>query len=227
MPEVDWPINEEKNMQLLRSLIAVDESLGEVIKTLEEIGELENTVIIYGSDNGYFMGEHTYNDKRIAYENSIRVPMIIKYPKLISKNSVVKEQCLNIDLAPTILDLAGVKKPKYMQGDSMIKLISGKKDRYWRKSMLFEYYVDDAWPYAGPDQVAVRTNKYKLIDNFLNDDIDELYDLINDPGEMNNLINDDNYNLIEKDLREESKKLQKKYKYNPDRDWWLRKQIKK
>ena len=227
LPEVDWPINEEKNMQLLRSLIAVDESLGKVIKTLEEIGELENTVIIYGSDNGYFMGEHTYNDKRIAYENSIRVPMIIKYPKLISKNSVVKEQCLNIDLAPTILDLAGVKKPKYMQGDSMFKLISGKKDRYWRKSMLFEYYVDDAWPYAGPDQVAVRTNEYKLIDNFLNDDIDELYDLINDPGEMNNLINDDNYNLIEKDLREESKKLQKKYKYNPDRDWWLRKQIKK
>ena len=227
LPIVDWPINEEKNMQLLRSLIAVDESLGEVIKTLEEIGELENTVIIYGSDNGYFMGEHTFNDKRIAYENSIRVPMIIRYPKLISKNSVVKEQCLNIDLAPTILDLAGVKIPKYMQGDSMIKLISGKKDRYWRKSMFFEYYVDDAWPYAGPDQVAVRTNKYKLIDNFLNDDIDELYDLINDPGEMNNLINDDNYNLIEKDLREESKKLQIKYKYNPDRDWWLRKQIKK
>ena len=227
LPEITWPINKQKYMQLLRSLIAVDESLGQVIKTLDEMGELENTVIIYSSDNGYFMGEHTFLDKRLAYENSMRVPMIIRYPKLITKNSIVKEQCLNIDIAPTILDLAGVKKPSYMQGESMVKLISGKKDKSWRKSMLFEYYVDDAWPYAGPNQVAVRTNKYKLIDNFLEDDIDELYDLINDPGEMKNLINDDNYNNVEKELREESIKLQKKYKYNPDRDWWLRTQVRK
>jgi len=227
LPEITWPINKQKYMQLLRSLIAVDESLGQVIKTLDEMGELENTVIIYSSDNGYFMGEHTFLDKRLAYENSMRVPMIIRYPKLIAKNSIVKEQCLNIDIAPTILDLAGVKKPSYMQGESMVKLISGKKDKSWRKSMLFEYYVDDAWPYAGPNQVAVRTNKYKLIDNFLDDDIDELYDLVNDPGEMKNLINDDNYNTVEKELREESIKLQKKYKYNPDRDWWLRTQVRK
>ena len=227
LPEITWPINKNKYMQLLRSLIAVDESLGEVIKTLDEMGELENTVIIYSSDNGYFMGDHTFLDKRLAYENSMRVPMIIRYPKLIAKNSVIKEQCLNIDIAPTILDLAGVKKPTYMQGESMVKLISGKKDKSWRKSMLFEYYVDDAWPYAGPNQVAVRTNKYKLIDNFLEDDIDELYDLIKDPGEMKNLINDDNYNNIEKELREESIKLQKQYKYNPDRDWWLRTQVRK
>ena len=227
LPEITWPINKHKYMQLLRSLIAVDESLGKLIKTLEEIGELENTVIIYSSDNGYFMGEHTFIDKRLAYENSMRVPMIIRYPKLISKSSVVDEQCLNIDIAPTILDLAGVNKPSYMQGESMLKLISGKKDKSWRKSMLFEYYVDDAWPYAGPNQVAVRTNEYKLIDNFLEDDIDELYDLKNDPGEMTNLINDSSYDLVEKELREESIKLQKQYNYNPDRDWWLRTQIKK
>jgi N-acetylglucosamine-6-sulfatase len=227
LPEIIWPINEDKYMQLLESIIAVDESLGEVLRTLEEIGELDNTVVIYSSDNGYFMGEHTFLDKRLAYENSIRIPMIIRYPKLISKNSVVMEQCLNIDLAPTILDLAGVNKPIYMQGDSMVKLLRGKKDKKWRKSMLFEYYVDSAYPYAGPNQVAVRTNKYKLIDNFIKDDIDELYDLVNDPGEMKNLINDDSYNDIEKELREESKKLQKKYKYNPDRDWWLRTQIRR
>jgi N-acetylglucosamine-6-sulfatase len=227
LPEITWPINKHKYMQLLRSLIAVDESLGTVLKTLDEIGELENTVIIYSSDNGYFMGDHTFLDKRLAYESSMRVPMIIRYPKMITKNSIIEEQCLNIDLAPTILDLAGVEKPSYMQGESMVKLISGKKDKSWRKSMLFEYYVDDAWPYAGPNQVAVRTKKYKLIDNFLEDDIDELYDLVNDPGEMKNLINDDDYNSIEKELRDESKKLQKQYKYNPDRDWWLRTQVKK
>ena len=225
--EKRWPINKFKNMQLLRSLIAVDESLGKVIEALDKIGELENTVIIYSSDNGYFMGEHTYKDKRLAYENSIRVPMIIRYPKLIESNSEINEQCLNIDLAPTILEMAGINKPVYMQGESMLDLISGKKDKKWRKTILFEYYVDDAWPYAGPDQLAVRTERYKLVDNFLENDIDELYDLINDPGEMNNLINDEKFDEVEKELRSESKRLQKKYKYNADRDWWLKTQIRK
>ena len=225
--EKKWPINKYKNMQLLRSLIAVDESLGKVIEALEKIGELENTVIIYSSDNGYFMGEHTFKDKRLAYENSIRVPMIIRYPRLIKESTEIDEQCLNIDLAPTILELAGIDKPNYMQGESMLDIITGKKNSKWRKSILFEYYVDDAWPYAGPDQLAVRTNQFKLVDNFLENDIDELYDLINDPGEMNNLINDEEYETIELELRNESKRLQKKYKYNPDRDWWLKTQIRK
>ena len=225
--EKRWPINKFKNMQLLRSLIAVDESLGKVIETLEKIGELENTVIIYSSDNGYFMGEHTFKDKRLAYENSIRVPMIIRYPRLIKENTEINEQCLNIDLAPTLLELAGIDKPDYMQGESMLDLIRGKNVKKWRKSILFEYYVDDAWPYAGPDQLAVRTKNFKLVDNFLENDIDELYDLINDPGEMNNLINDEEYETIELELRNESKRLQKKYKYNPDRDWWLKTQIRK
>ena len=227
LKEKKWPINKYKNMQLLRSLIAVDESLGKVIEALEKIGELENTVIIYSSDNGYFMGEHTFKDKRLAYENSIRVPMIIRYPRLIKESTEIDEQCLNIDLAPTILELAGIDKPNYMQGESMLDIITGKKNSKWRKSILFEYYVDDAWPYAGPDQLAVRTNQFKLVDNFLENDIDELYDLINDPGETNNLINDEEYETIELELRNESKRLQKKYKYNPDRDWWLKTQIKK
>ena len=227
LKEKKWPINKYKNMQLLRSLIAVDESLGKVIEALEKIGELENTVIIYSSDNGYFMGEHTFKDKRLAYENSIRVPMIIRYPRLIKESTEIDEQCLNIDLAPTILELAGIDKPNYMQGESMLDIITGKKNSKWRKSILFEYYVDDAWPYAGPDQLAVRTNQFKLVDNFLENDIDELYDLINDPGEMNNLINYEEYETIELELRNESKRLQKKYKYNPDRDWWLKTQIRK
>ncbi len=225
LKEKKWPINKYKNMQLLRSLLAVDESLGEVLKTLEKIGELENTVIIYSSDNGYFMGEHTFKDKRLAYESSMRVPMIIRFPKKIKKNITIEEQCLNIDVAPTILELAGIEKPVYMQGESMLKLFSNKKNNLWRKTVFFEYYVDDEWPFAGPDQVAVRTNEFKLIDNFLENDIDELYDLINDPGEMKNLINNPKFNDIEKKLREESLRLQNKYNYNPERDWWLKTQI--
>ena len=222
--EKKWPINKFKNMQLLRSLIAVDESLGKVIEVLDELGELENTVIIYSSDNGYFMGEHTYRDKRLAYESSMRVPMIIRYPKMIEENSEIFEQCLNIDLAPTILELAGIEIPKNIQGESLVPLLKGKTKYKWRKSIFFEYYVDDAWPFAGPDLVAIRTDKFKLVDNFLTNDIDELYDLENDPGEMKNLINDSNFDKIEEKLRTELKRLMTKYKYNPDRDWWLKQQ---
>ena len=226
LDEQKWPIRYEKNMQLLRSLIAVDESVGVILRTLEELGELENTVIIYSSDNGYFMGEHTFKDKRLAYENSMRVPMIIRYPKEIKQNSFVEEQCLNIDLAPTILDLAGLSKPNYMQGESMLKLFKENYNINWRKSFLFEYYKDSEWPHAGPRQVAVRTEKFKLVESFLENDIDELYDLLSDPGEMNNLINNPLFDNIESELRAESVRLQKKYKYNSDRDWWLREIIK-
>ena len=208
-------------------MAAVDESIGTVLKTLEELGELENTVVIFSSDNGYFMGEHTFKDKRLAYENSMRVPMIIRYPKIIKENSIVLQQCLNIDIAPTILNLAGIAIPDYMQGESMLNLISNNIENNWRKSFLFEYYKDASWPHAGPNHIAVRTNEFKLVESFLENDIDELYDLLNDPGEMTNLIGNSNYDAIENQLRVELLRLQKKYKYNPDRDWWLRTIVKK
>ena len=207
---------------MLKTLAAVDESIGTVLETLEQTGELENTVVIFSSDNGYFMGEHTYWDKRIAYENSIRIPMIMRFPEKIKAGIQINEMCLNIDLAPTILELANIEKPAYMQGESMVKLFGNEEASEWRESILFEYYVDDAYPYAGPDILAVKTDNYKLIDVFLENDIDELYDLQNDPGEMNNLINNPEFDEIEKELRDEMEILKKKYKYNPDRDWWLR-----
>ena len=223
-----WPIKGYKFKKLLECLVAVDESLGKVLKTLDEIGELDNTVIIYSSDNGYFMGEHGYWDKRIAYENSIRIPMLVRYPKLIEAGTVIKENALNIDLAPTILELAEIDTPDYMQGESMVDLFDVKnRNKDWRKSFMFEYYVDDAYPYAGPNMLAVRTERYKLVDAFLENDIDELYDLQNDPGELTNLINDPEFDNIEEELREELEKLKSKYNYNTDRDWWLRTQVPK
>jgi len=221
-----WPIKGDKFKKLLECLLAVDESLGKVLTTLEELGELDNTVIIYSSDNGYFMGEHGYWDKRIAYENSMKIPMLIRYPKKIKAGTTIEQNALNIDLAPTILELAGVEVPKYMQGESMVKLFDQNNENdNWRDSFMFEYYVDDAYPYAGPNMLAIKTKKYKLIDAFLEDDIDELYDLENDPGEMNNLIGKPEYQEIEDSLRSELEKLKEKYKYNSDRDWWLRTKV--
>ena len=109
-----------------------------------------------------------------------------------------------------------------MQGESMLDLLIGKSDSDWRESFLFEYYKDTEWPHAGPNQVAVRTMEFKLVESFIENDIDELYDLVNDPGEMNNLINDPRFDEKENELRLESLRLQKKYKYNPDRDWHLK-----
>jgi N-acetylglucosamine-6-sulfatase len=223
-----WPIKGDKFKKLLECLAAVDESLGRVLATLEEMGELDNTVIIYSSDNGYFMGEHGYWDKRIAYENSMRIPMLIRYPKTIKPGTIINENALNIDLAPTILELAGIDTPTYMQGASMVPLFNSSSEKTnWRKSFMFEYYVDDAYPYAGPNMLAIRSDTFKLIDAFLENDIDELYDLKKDPGEMNNLINDPLYEKIEQQLRSELDGLKKKYNYNLDRDWWLKTQIPK
>ncbi|WP_258103418.1 sulfatase [Marinoscillum sp. MHG1-6] len=225
LPVKDWPIKGDKFMRLLRCLKSVDESLGRVLAKLEEIGELDNTIIIFSSDNGYFMGEHTYWDKRIAYENSIRMPLIMRHPKTIAPNSKINDMCLNIDMAPTILDYAGVEIPAYMQGESMRELLAGKSTD-WRSSFMFEYYVDDEYPYAGPNMLAIRTDQYKLVDNDLENDIDELYDLVNDPGEMNNLIEIAEYDSLEASLRMQLEQLKEQYKYNPDRDWWLRQALK-
>ncbi|WP_158269136.1 sulfatase family protein [Kordia periserrulae] len=219
-----WPIKGYKFKKLLECLLAVDESLGEVLATLEEMGELDNTVIIYSSDNGYFMGEHGYWDKRIAYENSMKIPMLIRYPEKIKPGTKIASNALNIDLAPTILELAGIEKPSYMQGESMVNLLAG-TEQNWRDAFMFEYYVDDEYPYAGPNMLAIKNDKYKLVDAFLEDDIDELYNLENDPGEMNNLINDPEYDAIEAQLRKELEALKLKYKYNTDRDWWLKTQV--
>ena len=119
-----WPISGDKFKRLLELLSAVNQSLGRVLATLEEMGELENTVIVYSSDNGYFKGDHGYWDKIIAYNNSMIIPMLIRYPTMIKAKILIKENALNIDLAPTIFELAGIRKPAYMQGESLVKLFT-------------------------------------------------------------------------------------------------------
>jgi N-acetylglucosamine-6-sulfatase len=221
LPRKTWDPLNKKYFSMLKTLNAVDESVGVIYKTLEDMGELDNTVIIFSSDNGYFMGEHTFHDKRLAYESSMRIPMIIRYPGAVKAGTHIEQMCLNIDLAPTILDMAKVNIPTYIQGKSFLPLLKNEK-QLWRDSFLYEYYVDDKFPKAGPDLIAFRTEKYKLVKNFLKNDIDELYNLENDPGEMNNLIKNADYENIKEQLREKAGALMEGLKYNRDRDWWLR-----
>ncbi len=172
-----------------RSLMAIEEGVGEILKALKETGQLENTVMVVASDNGYFYGEHGLSvERRLAYEESIRMPLLVRYPKTIKSGTVRDEFALNIDLAPTLLELAGVSAPGTMQGRSLVPLLRGKRPD-WRNSFLIEYYSDKVFPRVRQmGYKAVRNGRWKYIHYLELEGMDELYDLQNDPYEMKNLI---------------------------------------
>jgi N-acetylglucosamine-6-sulfatase len=172
-----------------RSLMAIEEGVGEILKALKETGQLENTILVVASDNGYFYGEHGLSvERRLAYEESIRMPFLVRYPKAIKSGTVRHELALNIDLAPTLLELAGVTVPGTMQGRSLVPLLQGKRPD-WRNSFLIEYYSDKVFPRIRQmGYKAVRTKRWKYIHYLELEGMDELYDLQSDPYEMKNLI---------------------------------------
>jgi N-acetylglucosamine-6-sulfatase len=172
----------------LRCLAAVDESVGRVLKTLEETGQLDNTLVVFASDNGYLWNEHHLGDKRVAYEESIRIPLVMRYPKLIKPGTKVDQMVLNIDLAPTVLELAGARPIENVHGKSLVPLFKGDASA-WRQSALLEYFLEKQYPNVETWQ-GVRTADWKYIHYTDLKDMDELYDLKNDPYEMNNVIAD-------------------------------------
>jgi N-acetylglucosamine-6-sulfatase len=172
-----------------RSLMAIEDGVGEILKALKETNQLENTVMVVASDNGYFYGEHGLSvERRLAYEESIRMPLLVRYPKAIKSGAVRDELALNIDLAPTLLELAGVSVPDTMQGRSLAPLLQGKRPD-WRNSFLIEYYTDKVFPRVRQmGYKAVRNRRWKYIHYLELKGMDELYDLQTDPYEMKNLI---------------------------------------
>jgi N-acetylglucosamine-6-sulfatase len=169
------------------TLLSVDESIGKVTRWLEENGLAENTLVVYMGDNGFSFGEHGLIDKRHAYEESMRVPLLAWSPSLIKKGTVIDQMILNLDIAPTILELAGIKTPVQMQGESFFGLLKGQAPSSWRNRIFYEYYWEFSFP-STPTLFAVRTDRYKYIFNQGVWDANELYDLQEDPFEMNNLI---------------------------------------
>jgi arylsulfatase A-like enzyme len=183
---LDEPIRKQ-----LRCLAAADEGIGRILDYLAQSGKLENTVIAFAGDNGFYHGEHGLGDKRTAYEESVRIPLIVSYPKMIKPGSKIGDTVLNIDFAPTMLELAGVKAPGVMQGKSMVPLLKGKNEG-WRTEFLYEYMSEPQFPKI-PSVLAVRTNRWKYIRYPEIDDIEELYDLSNDRYELKNLASDPKY----------------------------------
>lgn len=168
-----------------RVLAGVDDSVARVLSTLESRGVLDNTVVIFAGDNGYFLGEHGLVDKRAMYEESIRIPLLMRYPRLAKAGTVVEEMVLNIDICPTIIDLAGERAPEGVQGVSAKPLLAGRKSG-WRQDWFYEY--DEEKAFAAPTVRGVRTQRWKYVEYPEIKDTAELYDLKNDPGEMHNLI---------------------------------------
>lgn len=181
-------------LNYFRCISAVDDNVGRVLALLDELGLTENTVVVYASDNGYLHGEHSLGDKRCAYDESIRIPLLMRYPKLFAKGVTVDEMVLNLDLAPTYLELAGVAIPREMQGRSVApltrKTVTGVATRpEWRKAFFYEYFLEKQYPQT-PTVFAVRTATAKLVQYPGREDWTEVFDLQADPYETQNLARD-------------------------------------
>ncbi|MDP9200262.1 MAG: sulfatase [Pseudomonadota bacterium] len=173
----------------LEMLLAVDESLGRVVAMLEEAGTLDRTVVIVMSDHGYFYGEHHLNEeRRLAYEETARIPLIVRYPRVAKAGRTPAQLVQTIDLAPTVLELAGVTDPTPRQGRSLVPLLRGEQPP-WRTSVLIEYYSDTVFPrIRNMGYRAVRTERHKYIHYLELPGMDEMYDLQADPYELDNLM---------------------------------------
>lgn len=191
----------------MKTVKSLDDNVGRVLDYLEENGLLDNTLVVYTSDQGFYMGEHGWFDKRFMYEESMRTPLIMRLPKEFDRKGDITEMVQNIDYAPTFLELAGVKVPDDIQGVSLLPLLKGEKPADWRRSLYYHFYEYPA-EHMVKRHYGVRTDRYKLI-HFYNDiDAWELYDLEKDPAEMHNVINDPAYSEVLADMQAELKKLQ-------------------
>lgn len=193
----------------LRCIASVDDNVGRVLDYLEESGLAENTIVIYSSDQGFYLGEHGWFDKRFMYEESYRQPLMVRWPGVVKLGSVSKEIVSNVDFAETFLDLAGVPTPPAMQGKSILPILKGNVPKDWRKSHYYQYYEFEAksrTAHMVRRHRGVRTGRYKLI-HFYNLDEWELFDLEKDPLEMQSVYGQTPYAEIQAQLHQELEKL--------------------
>jgi arylsulfatase A-like enzyme len=205
----EWKYN--RYMQdYLACVRSLDDNVARLLKYLDENGMAENTVVVYTSDQGFYMGEHGWFDKRFMYEESFRTPLMVRLPKAYHARGKISQLVQNIDYAPTFLEMAGVQVPSDIQGESLLPLLKGEKPKNWRKALYYHFY-EFPGEHAVRRHYGIRTDRYKLI-HFYNDcDIWELFDLKKDPGEMKNLIDNPKYKPLIEDLKSQLKQLQEKY----------------
>lgn len=194
----------------MKTLKSLDENVGRVIDFLQKEDLLDNTLIVYTSDQGFYMGEHGWFDKRFMYEESMRTPLVMRLPKAFTRKGNITELVQNIDYAPTFLELAGVPVPDDMHGVSLLPLLQNESNTSWRKSLYYHFYEYPA-EHMVKRHYGVRTEHHKLIHFYDNIDHWELYDLKKDSSEMNNLYGMEGYESITKELKNELIHLQRMY----------------
>lgn len=194
---------QEFTLDYFRCISAADDCLGRILDTLDQLGLTNNTIVVFASDNGYYLREHELGDKRSAYEESMRIPLLLRYPKLNhSHGKKIDAMVLNIDLAPTLLDFAGVPIPSTMQGKSWRPLLEGKvSDANFRPDFFFEYFWERT--YATPTINALRTGDSKLVEYPGHDNWTEMFDLTSDRYEIHNLASDPAHQAQRKQMETE------------------------
>ena len=193
----------------LRTIQSVDDGVGEVLNYLDQEGLTENTIVVYTSDQGFYLGEHGWFDKRFMYEESLKSPILMRYPKEIPAGSTVDKMIQNLDFAPTFLDYAGVEIPQDMQGASFRNVVNQKGGK-WRDAIYYTYYEYPS-VHMVKRHYGVRTDRYKLIHFYYDIDEWELYDLQEDPSEMNNLYDNLDYEKVQKRLHQKLSELRDQY----------------
>jgi Arylsulfatase A and related enzymes len=191
----------------------VDEGVGIILDWLKETGLDENTIVIYTSDQGFYLGEHGWFDKRFMYEQSYRTPLLIRWPGVIKPGAINGDMVSNLDFAETFLAIAGIPIPSDMQGQSLLPLLNDQKPADWRKEHYYHYYEYPA-VHSVKRHYGISTDRYVLIHFYYDIDEWELYDLNNDPAEMKNVYNDPAYAGIRNNLKSRLKILREHYREN-------------
>ena len=200
----------------LRTIKSVDDGVGEVLDYLEENGLADNTIVVYTSDQGFYLGEHGWFDKRFMYEESFRTPLLVRYPKEIEAGTTISKLVQNLDLAPTFLDYAGISVPNEMQGISFRGLVSGETNE-WRDAVYYTYYEYPS-VHMVKRHYGVATERYKLMHFYYDIDEWELYDLQEDPQEMKNVYGDPDYAEVQQMMHQKLKELRTGYGDSDEND---------
>jgi len=200
----------------LRCVASVDDNVGRLLDFLDKEGLADDTLVVYTSDQGFYLGDHGWYDKRFMYEESLRMPLLVRYPRITKPGSVNRDLVQNIDFAPLFLDAAGQPTPADMHGRSLLPLLRGETPSDWRKSIYYHYYEYPA-VHSVKRHYGVRTLRHKLIHFYHDVDEWELYDLEKDPHELNNVYADPAYAAVATELKAELERLRAQLKVPEDR----------
>ena len=223
----NWPkMNDKEKMQwkfqrymqdYLATISSVDDNVGRVLDYLEENDLDDNTLVVYTSDQGFYLGEHGWYDKRFIYNESFKTPLLIKWPNKIKPGITNDEMVQNLDFAQTFLEAAGIASPDDMQGESLMPLLTGQEDKWTREEVYYHYYEYPS-VHMVKRHYGIVNKEFKLVRFYYDVDEWELYDRLNDPNEMNNVYNDPNYSEVVRDLKVKLAELRVKYKDSEELD---------